>query len=123
MDPMSFFPDQGANQDDDRLYPVDLHCRLRPVWERFLATGQAGAISLFSFELMRAPGPNRYQLFRDHTRAIASNLQLAIETFEVAYGSNPHLGAVLTKDEELLRQLRSCWKRLHAADRSRGSAL
>jgi hypothetical protein len=112
MDPMSFFPDQANNQDDDRLYPLDLHARLRPVWERFLATEEPGAISLFSFELMRGPGTDRYQLFLDHTRAIARNLGLEIESFEVSYG-NPHVGAVLTKDKELLRHLGSCWKRLH----------
>jgi hypothetical protein len=112
MDPMSFFPDRGANEDDNRLYPIDLYASLRTVWENFFASNQVGAISVFCFELMRGPDMNRYLLFQETTTALARNPGLHVGHFEVSYG-NPHVGAVFVRDRALLTDLEVSWRRLH----------
>jgi hypothetical protein len=111
MDPMSFYADPTQNLDDNRLYPFDLHARLVPVWKKFLATDQPGAIAIFSFELQRGPGTNRDQLFREHTSALARNLGLELAHLEVSYG-NPHVGAILTNHPDLTNRLQTVWQRL-----------
>jgi hypothetical protein len=111
MDPMSFYADQVQNPDDNRLYPFDLHALLLPIWKQFLATDQVGAIAIFCFELQRGPGVNRDQLFREHTTALARNLGVEFDYFEVSYG-NPHVGVVMTNELRLLPRLRHVWQRL-----------
>jgi hypothetical protein len=84
MDPMSFFPDQGVNDDDNRLYPLDFYASLRPLWETFFASNQPGAVSIFCFELMRGPGTNRYLLFLETTKALSRNLGVDVGYYEVS---------------------------------------
>jgi len=108
MDPMSFYPDRDASEDDNRLYPFDLYASLRPLWETFFSTNQPGAASVFCFELVRGPGTNRYQLFLETTAALARNLDVQVAYFEVSYG-NPHVGAVFSRDRGLLNTLESSW--------------
>jgi hypothetical protein len=115
MDPMTFFPDRAREEDDNRLYPVDLYGLLRPIWEDFFESGQPGAVALFCFELQRGPGIDRYELFRETTQAFARNLGAQIQNFEVSYG-NPHVGAVLTKTPGLLDIVADRWQTLHDAD-------
>jgi hypothetical protein len=112
MDPMTFDP-IGEDQDDARIRPHDIE-RLMPIFQSYLASGRPGAITVFCFSLMKkraAKGMERaasYEPFREAIGKLAGRLRCHHVFCEVS-GANPHVGGMLSKDANLIREVKQSW--------------
>lgn len=108
---MTFVSDNPNADDDNNLRPSDISNLVR-FFTDLGVFGDQWVISIFCFELRRGPGVNRYQMFLDEMVRLGNTLGLQHETYEVSYG-NPHVGAVFSRTNTILTDVRGEWNTLH----------
>jgi hypothetical protein len=129
MDPMSFDKD-GEHSDEPpngpMISPPDLE-RLLPVFRSYLDNGRPGVVALFCFKLVTeravASGLNQkasYEPFKRAVEELACKLNCKQTLVEVS-GGNPHVGGLLSPDEQLIRSVKELWDARHKEVGPRGS--
>jgi hypothetical protein len=112
MDPMTFVQDP-KDLDDASLRASDL-LLLKPVLENYFRSGKPGAVTIFCFSLQKKPGVDRYRLFKAEIASLANSLSCPHGFCKVPL-ANPHVGAVLATDANLIRDVVNDWNARGAA--------
>ena len=115
MDPMTYQRERG-DKDDANLYPEDIH-DLEPIFQRYVSSGQPGAISIFCYTLKQLESFDQYQSFIDDMTSLAGRLPNTVYGFCGVQRGNRDLGAIIATDQTILDAATTAWKTLIPAKR------